>query len=82
MNPLFSNVLIEPVKETKSIGGIYLPENAKDKPQRGTVIAVGEDCEKVKAGDKVFYTKWAGSEIKTDKEYVVIKEENILTTYE
>jgi chaperonin GroES len=74
ITPLFDNVLIKPLKaETKTAGGIYLPETAKEKPQIGEIMAVGkgafdEDGKLmpmiVKVGQKVMFTKWGGSEVK------------------
>lgn len=67
--PLYNNVLIEPAKESEKEGGLFVPENAKEKPQVGKVVEVGPGVNKdspmiVKAGDKVVYKKWAGHEIK------------------
>lgn len=93
IKPLGDRVLIEPSstddssKQTK--GGIFIPETAdKEKPQEGTVLAVGEGKRLengtlipvvVKAGDKVLYTKYGPSEFKVDdKEYLIAKEEDIL----
>lgn len=88
--PTAGYVLIEPSEaETKTSGGIYLPENASgEKPQKGKVIAVGtheitdsgkkkdSPCEK---GDEVVYKKWGGNEYKQEgKEYLFVKFEDIL----
>jgi len=89
IKPLFDNVLIKPLQtETKSAGGIYLPENVKEKPQIGEVMAVGPgivhpngEVEKVvvKVGDKVYYTKWGGNEVKVDnEEWKIVKQTDIL----
>lgn len=89
MQPLFDNVLIKPLQaETKSAGGIYLPENVKEKPQIGEVMAVGPgivhpkgEVEKmvVKVGDKVIYTKWGGNEVKVgNEEWKIVKQTDIL----
>lgn len=89
ITPLFDNVLIKPVSsETKSAGGIYLPENVKEKPQIGEVMAVGPglthpkgETEKmvVKVGDKVLYTKWGGNEVKVgNEEWKIVKQTDIL----
>ena len=79
--PLGENVLIEPAKtDTKTASGIVLPDSNGEKPQEGLVIAVGEDKKiKVKAGQKVIYSKYSGNEIKSgDKEYLLVKNEDIL----
>ncbi|MDD3486791.1 MAG: co-chaperone GroES [Candidatus Moranbacteria bacterium] len=81
IQPLGENVLIEPVKQdTKTASGIVLPDTSEEKPQEGTVIAVGDsDKIKVKAGQKVIYSKYSGNDIKVgDKEYLLVKSEDIL----
>jgi chaperonin GroES len=89
IKPLFDNVLVKPLQaETKSAGGIYLPENVKEKPQIGEVMAVGPgithpkgEVEKmvVKVGDKVLYTKWGGNEVKVgNEEWKIVKQTDIL----
>lgn len=89
IKPLFDNVLIKPLKaETKTAGGIYLPENAKEKPQIGEIMAVGagafdEDGELmpmvVKVGQKVMFTKWGGNEVKVgNEEWKLVKQSDIL----
>ncbi len=87
--PTAGYVLIEPLdKEVKTSSGIYLPDNASEKPQKGKVLAVGgaEITEKgikrnspVKTGDKVIYKKWGGNEVKIGNiEYLFVKFEDIL----
>ena len=81
IQPLGENVLIEPMKQdTKTASGIVLPGTSEEKPQEGTVIAIGDDKKiKVKAGQKVIYSKYSGNEIKMkDKEYLLVKNEDIL----
>jgi len=89
ITPLFDNVLIKPLKaENKTSGGIYLPDNAKEKPQVGEIMAVGEGTIDengkkvpmvVKPGQKVMYTKWGGSEVKVDnEEWKLVKQSDIL----
>lgn len=89
IQPLFDNVLIKPLQaEAQTTGGIYLPENAKEKPQIGEVVAVGPghvhpkgEVEKmvVKVGDKVYYTKWGGNEVKVgNEEWKIVKQTDIL----
>lgn len=88
--PLHNYVLLERIEEeNKTAGGIIIPDNAKEKPSRGRVIATGNGTysgEKlipmtVKAGDIIMFAKWASSvnEVKIDgKDYVLIKESDIL----
>jgi len=85
IEPLGDRVVIKPTpKEEVSKGGIVLPDTAKEKPQEGKIIAVGpgrltEDGKRiameVKKGDKVIYSKYAGTEFKLDDEEVVIMRE-------
>ena len=89
IQPLGDRVLLQPVeqKEVKK-GGIIIPDTAKEKPQEGKVIAVGkgkttEDGKvlpmEVKAGDRVLYGKYSGSEIKIDDEdYLIMHQDDIL----
>lgn len=87
--PLFSNVLIKPGEAlSKTQSGIYLPENAKEESQVGTVMAIGPgkispkgDQEKmiVKVGQKVLYKKWGGNEVKVEgEEWKIIEQNDIL----
>lgn len=89
IQPLGDRVLVKALEsESKTKGGIVLPDSAKEKPQRGEIIAVGsgkllEDGSKksleVKVGDKILYGKYAGTEIKVeDQEYLILREEDIL----
>ena len=90
LKPTAGYLLIEPLeKEVKTASGIYLPDNAGEKPQKGKVIAVGTktfvDCHEVespaKKGETVLYKKWGGNEIKIEnKEYIIVKFEDILAT--
>ena len=92
LTPLGDKEIVTPApEEVKTKSGIVLPDSAKEKPQEGTVIAVGsgklEDGKKVglevKVGDKVMYKKWGGTEIKIDgKEMLLVKEEDILAIVE
>jgi chaperonin GroES len=92
LQPLGDRVVVQPSQEEEiSKGGIILPDTAKEKPQRGVIIAVGPgrlDDEgkripmEVKKGDKVIYSKYAGSEIKQDdKEVLILRESDILAKY-
>ncbi|MDP2585313.1 MAG: co-chaperone GroES [Candidatus Levybacteria bacterium] len=89
IKPLFDNILIKPLEaEAKTASGIILPDSAKEKPQIGVVMAVGEGKigpkgEKhpivVKVGQKVMYKKWGGSEVKVDtEEWAMVGQEDIL----
>ena len=88
VQPLGDRVLIKQLDaEEKTKGGIILPDTAKEKPQEAEVVAVGkgkvEDgktiAPEVKAGDKVLYGKYSGTEIKVDgEEFIIVKEEDIL----
>jgi len=79
-------VEVEESEEQKSPGGIYIPDTAKEKPQRGTVVAVGtdEDLQQViKVGDKVVFGKYTGDELEFDgKKYLVIQRSDILAIIE
>lgn len=82
--PLADRVLIEPTAaETKTASGIIIPDSAKEKPQEGLVVAVGEGKKDepltVKVGDKVLYGKYAGSELKLDgKDFLIVRESDLL----
>ncbi len=83
VKPLADRVLVEPaVAETKTAGGIIIPDTAKEKPMKGKVIAVGngkpDEPMTVKAGDHILYGKYAGTEINVDgKEYLIMRESDI-----
>ena len=81
IKPLSDRVLIEPVAaETKTASGIFIPDTAKEKPQKGTVMAVGpgkkDEPTSVKEGDIVLYGKYAGTEINVDGEELLIMRES------
>ncbi len=84
IKPLADRVLIEPkAAEEKTASGLFIPDTAKEKPLEGTVIAVGpgtsEVTMEVKAGDKVLYGKYAGTEITVDgKDYLIMRQSDIL----
>lgn len=89
IQPLGDRVVLEAIeREEKTAGGIVLPETAKEKPQEGKVIAVGQgridDNGKhipmqVKEGDRVIFSKYSGTEVKyNDKEYLILRESDIL----
>jgi len=83
VKPLADRVLVEPaVAETKTAGGIIIPDTAKEKPMKGKVVAVGngkpDEPMTVKAGDTILYGKYAGTEIHVDgKEYLIMRESDI-----
>ncbi len=86
--PLHDRVVVKPLdQETKSKGGIIIPDTAKEKPQEGKVIAAGPGARDesgkrvplgVKVGDRVLYGKWSGTEVKVDGEDVVVMKESDL----
>lgn len=84
ITPLHDRVLIKAAEaETKTAGGIIIPDTAKEKPQKGTVVAVGTGTKDhtmtVKIGDSVLYGKYAGTELKLDgKDYLMMREDDIL----
>lgn len=84
IKPLADRVLIEPQPaEEKTASGIIIPDSAKEKPQRGTVIAVGtgtkDEKMEVKAGDTVLYGKYAGTELSyKGHDYLIMKQSDIL----
>ena len=90
IRPLADRLIVKRLEEQeqKSVGGIIIPDTAKEKPQEGKVIAVGtgkvtEDGKKlpmaVKEGDRILFGKYSGSEVKIDgEEYLILREEDIL----
>ena len=87
--PLHDRVLVRRVEEDeKTAGGLIIPDSAKEKPQEGMVMAVGEGARKdsgelipmaVSAGDRILFGKWSGTEVKLDGEdLVIMKESDIL----
>lgn len=83
IRPIADRVVIQPAPaEEKTASGLYIPDTAKEKPQRGTVVAVGDGKKDepitVKVGDTVLYGKYAGTEISVDgKEYLIMRESDI-----
>ena len=83
VTPLADRVLVEPAAaEEKTAGGIIIPDTAKEKPQRGIVVAVGngkpDEPMTVKAGDNVLYGKYAGTELNIEgKDYLIMRESDI-----
>ena len=93
LRPLGGNILVKRVEaETKTKSGIFLPDSAKEKPKRGTILAIGdgkvlENGDKakftVKKGDEILFTSYAGTELKIDGEEVLImSEDDVLAVVE
>lgn len=84
IKPLADRVLVEPAAaEEKTSSGIYIPDTAKEKPMRGTVVAVGngkkDEPMTVQTGDTVLYGKYAGTELSVEgKDYLIMRESDIL----
>ena len=89
IRPLHDRILVKRIEEQETVrGGIIIPDTAKEKPQEGKVIAagngkVGDDGKKipldVKAGDRILFGKYSGSEVKIeDDEYLIMREEDVL----
>src|SRR5271155_1642357 len=89
IRPLHDRIVVKRVEEQETkIGGLYIPDSAKEKPQEGEVVAVGKgkrlDDGKivpldVKAGDRILFGKYSGSEIKLDgNEYMIMREDEVL----
>ncbi len=93
IKPLHDRVLVERIEaESKTAGGIIIPDTAKEKPAEGRIVAVGEGARDdsgkrialdVKKGDRVLFAKWGGTEVKVDgKELIIMKESDILAIIE
>ena len=93
IRPLHDRILVKRVEEKVQMrGGIIIPDTAKEKPQEGKVVAVGngkvaEDGKRVpldvKSGDKILFGKYSGSEVKIDdEEYLILREEDVLAILE
>lgn len=93
IRPLNDRILVQRLEaEQKTAGGILIPDNAKEKPAEGRVIAVGngkslEDGTRrpleVKVGDRILFGKWSGTEVKIDgNEHLLVKEEEVLAVLE
>ena len=92
IRPLDDRIVVQPVEaETKSTGGILLPDSAKEKPQRAVVVAVGEGARNdagdrlapsLHVGDEIIYGKYAGNEIKWNgEEYKILRESEVLAIF-
>lgn len=93
IKPLGDRIVVERLdEETKTAGGIIIPDNAKEKPKQGKVLAVGPGAKDengkrtpvdVKVGDVILFTQWAGNEVKIDGvEYLVMKESDVIGVIE
>ncbi|MDD2419351.1 MAG: co-chaperone GroES [Bacteroidia bacterium] len=84
IKPLADRVLIEPKEaETKTASGLYIPDTAKEKPQEGTVVAVGsgkkDEPMELKVGDVVLYGKYSGTEINSaGKDYLMMRQSDVM----
>ena len=84
IKPLADRVLVQPLEaETKTASGIIIPDSAKEKPQKGNIVAVGpgtkENPVTVKVGDSVLYGKYSGTELKLEGyDYLIMRESDIL----
>lgn len=82
--PLFNNVIIERTEQSKTTdGGIIIPDNAKERPSNGVVVAAGTNVEHVSVGDKVLFSKYAGTEVVLPGDSrevgLLVREEDILS---
>lgn len=93
IKPLFDHVLVKPIEaESKTASGIILPDTAKEKPQIGTIMAIGNGHitpegktipMSVKVGQKVMYKKWGGNEVKVGtEEWMIVEQKDILAIVE
>ena len=84
IRPLADRLVVEPkAAETKTASGLYIPDTAKEKPQQGTIVAVGpgkkDEAMEVKVGETVLYGKYAGTEVTVDgKDYLIMKQSDVL----
>ena len=87
IKPLADRMLVLPAPAEEKVGGIIIPDTAKEKPQRGKVIAVGEgtkdDKMVLKAGDEVLYGKYSGTEIESEgTKYLIMRQSDVLAVVE
>jgi len=89
IKPLADRVVVEPLEETEEMrGALYIPDTAKEKPQQGTVVAVGPGRRsdqgelievELKEGDRILYGKYSGTEVTVDgNEYLIVRESDVL----
>ena len=88
IKPLADRVLVQAQEaETKTASGLYIPDSAKEKPQQGVIIAVGngksDEPMELKVGDKVMYGKYAGTEVSfEDKDYLIMRQSDVIAVIE
>ena len=88
IKPLADRVLVEAQEaETKTASGLFIPDSAKEKPQQGVIIAVGngksDEPMELKVGDKVMYGKYAGTEVSfEDKDYLIMRQSDVIAVIE
>lgn len=82
IQPLADYVVATPeAAETKTASGLYLPDNAQEKPKVAKVVAVGKQVAQVKTGDRILYKSYSTTDVKLGKdEYILVKEEDVLAT--
>ena len=89
ISPLADRIVVKPLEDTETMrGGLYIPDTAKEKPQQGEVVAVGPGkmtddgkriAPEVKAGDKILYGKYSGTEVNVgDEQYLILRESDVL----
>ena len=86
LKPLGDRILVESLPAEEKVGGIYIPDTAQEKPQKGKVVAVGpgnkENPVTLKVGEQILYGKYSGTEIKYEgNEYLIMKESDVLAKY-
>lgn len=93
IRPLHDRILVKRLEEeSKTAGGIYIPDTAKEKPIKGTVVAAGSGKRdkngatvalEIKAGDKILFSKYSGTEVKIDgDEHLILREDDVLAVLE
>jgi chaperonin GroES len=82
LKPLADRIVaVRDAVQTQTASGIYLPDNAKEKPVLAKVAAIGPDVKGIKVGDKIVYKEYSTTELKIDgTEYLIVKEEDVLAT--
>ncbi|HUA13356.1 MAG TPA: co-chaperone GroES [Candidatus Sulfotelmatobacter sp.] len=82
LQPLNDHIIaIGDEAETKTASGLYIPDKAQEKPKTAKVVAVGKDVKQVKVNDRIVYKSFSTTEVKVSgKEYIVVKEEDVLAT--